>query len=143
MAIILFVSGVGGYGGKGRGTRIAKNPKTVEDAAFIRVPEDRDMNGHARTRIQKRKYRDTNPIHGIRRENIMTLSERIRRGEAAIAAAKAQGRDVARWEEHLTKRKREVELQQLAETVLPESLPDEVNSTLKVCVDGTQVCRKA
>ena len=53
----------------------------------------------------------------------MTLSERIRRGEAAIAAAKAQGRDVAQWEEHLTKRKREVELQQLAETVLPESLP--------------------
>ena len=57
----------------------------------------------------------------------MTLSERIRRGEAAIAAAKAQGRDVAQWEEHLTKLKREVELQQLAETVLPESLPDEVN----------------
>ena len=46
------MSGVGGYGGKGRGTRIAKNPKTVEDAAFIRVPGDRDMNG---TRT------DTNP----------------------------------------------------------------------------------
>jgi hypothetical protein len=37
----------------------------------------------------------------------MTLIERIRRGEQAIEAAKAQGRDVAAWEQHLELLKRE------------------------------------
>lgn len=62
----------------------------------------------------------------------MSLSERIRRGEIAIAAAKAQGRDVTEWEEHLEKLKHEAELQQLAETVLPENQPDELNQILAI-----------
>jgi hypothetical protein len=62
----------------------------------------------------------------------MSLSERIRRGEAAIAAAKAEGRDVTEWERHLEKLKREAELQQLAETVFPGNRPDEVNEILAV-----------
>src|SRR5262245_575311 len=37
-----------------------------------------------------------------------TLIERIRRGEAAIAKAKAEGRDVADWERHLRALKREL-----------------------------------
>jgi hypothetical protein len=77
-------------------------------------------------------FREQNPIHGNRRENIMSLNERIRRGEAAIAAAKAEGRDVSEWEEHLANLKREAELQQLAAAVLPENQPDEVNQILDI-----------
>jgi uncharacterized protein YmfQ (DUF2313 family) len=62
----------------------------------------------------------------------MSLVERIRRGEIAIAAAKAQGRDVSDWEEHLARLKREAELQQLAATVLPENQPDEVNQIVEI-----------
>ena len=62
----------------------------------------------------------------------MSLSERIRRGELAIAAAKAQGRDVMDWEEHLAKLKHEAELQRLAAAVLPESQPGEVNQILEI-----------
>jgi hypothetical protein len=36
---------------------------------------------------------------------MMTLADRIRRGEAAIAAAKAIGRDVKDWENHLAQLK--------------------------------------
>jgi hypothetical protein len=83
----------------------------------------------------------------------MTLNERIRRGEPAIAAAKAQGRNVAEWEAHLEKLKREAKLQQLCKTVLPESEPEEVNqildigagcmgSILRARAAGIAVCRK-
>jgi hypothetical protein len=41
------------------------------------------------------------------------LAERIRRGEMAIAAAKAQGRDVTDWEQHLERLKRETLVQEL------------------------------
>lgn len=37
----------------------------------------------------------------------MTLLERIKRGEEAIAAAKSQGRDVADWEAHIEMLKRQ------------------------------------
>ena len=66
------------------------------------------------------------------RANRMSLVDRIRRGEAAIAAAKAEGRDVPEWEAHLEKLKREAELQRLAETVLPENQPDEVNQIIAI-----------
>ena len=36
-----------------------------------------------------------------------TLLDRIKRGEDAIAEAKAEGRDVAEWEAHLAELKRE------------------------------------
>jgi hypothetical protein len=62
----------------------------------------------------------------------MSLSERIRRGEAAIATAKAEGSDVTEWEEHLEKLKRESELQRLAAAVLPENLTGEVNQILDI-----------
>jgi uncharacterized protein YmfQ (DUF2313 family) len=65
----------------------------------------------------------------------MSLVERIRRGEAAIAAAKAEGRNVAEWEEHLEKLRHEAELQQaeqLAGAVLAENQPDEVSQILAV-----------
>lgn len=62
----------------------------------------------------------------------MSISDRNRRGEAAIAAAKAEGRDVSEWEEHLARLKREAELQQLAAAVLPESQPDEVSAIMGV-----------
>ena len=62
----------------------------------------------------------------------MTLNDRIRRGEAAIAAAKAEGRDVSEWEEHLEKLKREAELQQLAAAVLPENRANEVNQIVGI-----------
>jgi hypothetical protein len=51
----------------------------------------------------------------------MSLVDRIRRGEAAIAAAKAEDRDVSEWETHLAKLKREAELQELSAAVLPEN----------------------
>jgi DNA methylase len=40
-----------------------------------------------------------------------SLNERVRRGEAAIAAAKAKGRDVRDWEKHLEKLKRQDDVQ--------------------------------
>jgi hypothetical protein len=41
----------------------------------------------------------------------MTVSDRIRRGEAAIAAAKASGRDVKDWENHLARLKHQADVQ--------------------------------
>ena len=43
----------------------------------------------------------------------MTLTERIARGEAAIATAKEQGQDVTVWQEHLEELKREAVMQEL------------------------------
>ena len=44
------------------------------------------------------------------------LNERIRRGEVAIAQAKAMGRDVAQWEQHLERLKQARELQKQADS---------------------------
>jgi hypothetical protein len=54
----------------------------------------------------------------------MTLSDRIRTGEKAIAQAKAQGRDVRDWERHLAQLKRlaQKELSTLEELTAPYSL---------------------
>jgi len=52
----------------------------------------------------------------------MTLMDRIHRGEAAIADAKNQGRDVRRWEQHLQELKRQAA--QFEETTAPYSLSD-------------------
>ena len=38
---------------------------------------------------------------------MISLAERIRRGETAIAAAKCEGRDVRKWEQHLEMLKRQ------------------------------------
>jgi hypothetical protein len=62
----------------------------------------------------------------------MSLSDRIRRGELAIAAAKAQGRDVTEREQHLARLKYEAELQQFAEAVLPENKTNELNQILGI-----------
>src|SRR5262245_4112095 len=45
--------------------------------------------------------------------SVVNLDERIRRGEIAIATAKAQGRDVTGWEKHLETLKREAIVQEL------------------------------
>src|SRR5262245_57133870 len=45
-----------------------------------------------------------------------TLSDRIQRGEAAIARAKAKGRDVSHWELHLDRLKQARELQKKADS---------------------------
>jgi len=50
------------------------------------------------------------------------LMDRIHRGEAAIADAKNQGRDVRRWEQHLQELKRQAA--QFEETTAPYSLSD-------------------
>jgi hypothetical protein len=52
----------------------------------------------------------------------MTLFERIRQGEKAIAAAKSQGRDVRDWEAHLEMLKRQAV--QFTDTTAPYSLAD-------------------
>jgi hypothetical protein len=49
----------------------------------------------------------------------MSLIERIRRGEAAIARAKAMGRDVAQWEQHLEGLKRGAQDDTFDDPLLP------------------------
>lgn len=52
------------------------------------------------------------------------LSERIRRGEAAIARAKAQGRDVTTWDAHLKKLKEQAQPIAFEDSEAPYSLTE-------------------
>jgi hypothetical protein len=61
--------------------------------------------------------------------SVINLAARIRRGEIAIAAAKAQGRDVTDWEQHLETLKRETIAQELPPSAwIAEEIRDEVDN---------------
>ena len=61
--------------------------------------------------------------------SIVNVAERIRRGEIAIAAAKARGRDVTCWEQHLETLKRQAIAKELPpRTWFAEEMRDEVDT---------------
>jgi hypothetical protein len=66
---------------------------------------------------------------------MINLAARIRRGELAIAAAKAQGRDVTDWEQHLERLKRETLVQELPPRAwVVEEIRDEVDTLRAVMI---------
>src|SRR5215471_7606343 len=71
--------------------------------------------------------------------SVVSLAERIRRGEIAIAAAKAQGRDVTDWEQHLDKLKCEAIAQDLPPRAwITEEIRGELD-TLRAVMIGSAV----
>ena len=67
--------------------------------------------------------------------SVVTLAERIRRGEVAIAAAKAEGRDVTGWEQHLETLKHEAITQELpARAWIVREIRDELGNLRAVLI---------
>jgi hypothetical protein len=71
---------------------------------------------------------------------IINLAPRIQRGELAIAAAKAQGRDVTHWEQHLERLKREAFVQELSPlSSVTEEIRDTADNLRAVMIRSTFV----
>src|SRR5882724_423790 len=67
--------------------------------------------------------------------SIVNLAKRIQRGEIAIAAAKAQGRDVTDWEQHLEMLKCEAIAQEVPPRAwITEEIRDEADTLRAVTI---------